>query len=620
MEKNRMQVKSAKGEIINIDLGTKLGSGGEANIYAIEEDGALCVKIYKTKQKTSQILSKIEEMISIYLTIRQNKGEAEQFFDNNLAWPRLKVYYLDSNEFAGFVMNKLPLNQAVKLDDFFNADLRGTKSWKNRIDIAINLLRTLKFLHSNDIVAGDLHGGNIFVLPNSEVAIIDCDSFQIGNKFRVSALQPEIAPPDAKYVEYFEASFDIFTVTILIYRLLMDGFNPFQFRREGPFDPDLEQNKAAGFAPIRDPTLQLPPKSPPLSRLPDALRKALANALAPDPNIRPSIDKLISALKETKRTGKTPVIPVKPTPRANKPPIFSRTSSTPSPATTASPQTQKTQTIPSKSWPASVGKPPGESRFARKFISTVAVTGLILLVIILIRKEKSQPPPQAQFVFRAAEDNRINVRTEPSEYADVLAVINVRKGEPISVFQTEGEWYKIGVTVAKDKIRYGWIHTNLVESSGPIGKKPPTSQDSVKPPIEEPPIKYEETRKDVMVPSKMEQVDAGIYVKQGDTLIFEAESKIQWDENEEPVGPEGASYKAGTLALPEEFLSPGYPCGCLLGKVGESGSWFHIGSSKKMVASDNGNLYLGVNDRRGRFDDNRGSFGVGIRKKRKISP
>lgn len=609
-----MQVKSAKGEIINIDLGTKLGSGGEANIYAIEEDGALCVKIYKTKQKTSQILSKIEEMISIYLTIRQNKGEAEQFFDNNLAWPRLKVYYLDSNEFAGFVMNKLPLNEAVKLDDFFNADLRGTKSWKNRIDIAINLLRTLKFLHSNDIVAGDLHGGNIFVLPNSEVAIIDCDSFQIGNKFRVSALQPEIAPPDAKYVEYFEASFDIFTVTILIYRLLMDGFNPFQFRREGPFDPDLEQNKAAGFAPIRDPTLQLPPKSPPLSRLPDALRKALANALAPDPNIRPSIDKLISALEETKRTGKTPVIPVKPTPRANKPPIFSRTSSTPSPATTTSPQTQKTQTIPSKSWPASVGKPPGESRFAKKFISAVAVTGLILLVIILIRKEKApppEPPPQAQFIFRPAEDSRINVRTEPSDYAVSLGIIPVRKGEPLNVFETEGEWYKIGVKVAKDKIKYGWIH---------IGKKPPTPKDSVKPPIEEPPIKYEETRKDVMVPSKMEQVDAGIYVKQGDTLIFEAESKIQWDENEEPVGPEGASDKAGTLASSEEFLSPGSPCGCLLGKVGKNGSWFYIGSSKKMEASETGNLHLSVNDRRSRFEDNRGAFKVRITKMTKISP
>lgn len=299
-----MRVKSTAGEFL--DLGDRLGDGGEAlGVFRVINDATFCAKIYKDNQKAARLEKKIEAMIDIYKAVRQRKGEAEQFFDRYLAWPRLKLYDPQTGEFVGFVMNTLPL--FAGLDGFFEEDMRGEKSWANRLEIAGNLLRVLKFLHGNGIIVGDLHKGNIFVLPNNEVALVDCDSFQIGNKFPCSALQPEIAPPESKYVQFFEPVADVFSAATLIYRLLMDGFNPFQFIRNGSLNPDLEQSKASGFAPIRDPKLELPPKSPSLERMPGVSRNVIAAALDPDPQKRPSIDALIGAVEEVKKNGKTPL-------------------------------------------------------------------------------------------------------------------------------------------------------------------------------------------------------------------------------------------------------------------------------------------------------------------------
>jgi len=300
-----MQVKSTIGEILN--LGSTLGGGGEANVFHLMKDNTLCAKIYKDHQKASSLEKKVEEMIDIYKVVRKGKGEEEHFFDKHLAWPRLKLYEPKTGAFVGFIMNKLPLHIGFGLDVLLNDDMHGEKSWSNRLEIALNLLQVIGFLHKQGIIAGDLHKENIFVLPHNEIALVDCDSFQIGNKFRCSALQPEIAPPESKDVKYFDASADMFTVCVLLYRLLMDGYSPFSYIQEGSFEPDLEQSKASGFAPICNNQLEVPPQSPPLKRLPDETRNVFARALAPNPKNRPSIDELIAAVKIVKKNVKIPL-------------------------------------------------------------------------------------------------------------------------------------------------------------------------------------------------------------------------------------------------------------------------------------------------------------------------
>lgn len=302
--KTNMKVKSAIGEFLN--LGSELGKGGEATVHHVIDDSTLCAKIYKNPQKAANLEKKVEAMVDFYKAVRSRRGEGERFFDKHLAWPRLKLYDVNTGKFLGFIMNKLPLRMG--LDTFLDDAMRNEKSWDKRLGIAISLLRVIKGLHDNGIIVGDLHKGNTFVLPENEIALVDCDSFQIGNKFRCSALLPEIAPPEAKYQDIFDASADIFTACVLIYRLLMDGFNPFAFIQEGSFEPDLEQSKASGFAPIRDNKLKLPPESPPLKRLPDDARNIFAKALGPDPKNRPSIDEVINAVEIVKNNVKTPLV------------------------------------------------------------------------------------------------------------------------------------------------------------------------------------------------------------------------------------------------------------------------------------------------------------------------
>jgi hypothetical protein len=52
------------------------------------------------------------------------------------------------------------------------------------------------------------------------------------------------------------------------------------------------------------------------------------------------------------------------------------------------------------------------------------------------------------------------------------------------------------------------------------------------------------------------------------------------------------------------------PCGALVGKIGEDGEPFFIGSDLTFTAATSGELYLAVNDLLPFYDDNRGNYMV----------
>jgi hypothetical protein len=59
-----------------------------------------------------------------------------------------------------------------------------------------------------------------------------------------------------------------------------------------------------------------------------------------------------------------------------------------------------------------------------------------------------------------------------------------------------------------------------------------------------------------------------------------------------------------------KFVAPGLPCWSLIGRIGQSGTIFEVGSSKSFVAASSGEVYLGVNDNY--FGDNSGSWTASI--------
>jgi hypothetical protein len=105
----------------------------------------------------------------------------------------------------------------------------------------------------------------------------------------------------------------------------------------------------------------------------------------------------------------------------------------------------------------------------------------------------------------------------------------------------------------------------------------------------------------VTVDAKHPWVDAGLDVRKGDRLSFEADGRIQWGaEPDQVAGPEGHGAKSGKLGV-----------GGLIGRVGQTGKPFAIGNTRTPLAiSKTGRLWLGINDFV--FRDNAGAFVVKI--------
>lgn len=112
----------------------------------------------------------------------------------------------------------------------------------------------------------------------------------------------------------------------------------------------------------------------------------------------------------------------------------------------------------------------------------------------------------------------------------------------------------------------------------------------------------------VTVPGKSAGIRTGLYLITGDRVRLTATGQV----NTLPPGP-------GNLATP---FGNGFPCtlscilpsaqfGALIGRIGEQGSWFLIGSNLTLNATQTGMLYLAVNDTIHR--DNIGQFTVSTR-------
>jgi hypothetical protein len=113
--------------------------------------------------------------------------------------------------------------------------------------------------------------------------------------------------------------------------------------------------------------------------------------------------------------------------------------------------------------------------------------------------------------------------------------------------------------------------------------------------------------REVVVPANTPFVDAGIDVREGQSVYFEALGDIYWRKSRKD-GPGGAFDMPYNAKLP----MPRRPLASLIGKVGEgSTELFFIGDERGPVRlRTSGRLFLGIND--DYFEDNRGNFRVAV--------
>lgn len=107
------------------------------------------------------------------------------------------------------------------------------------------------------------------------------------------------------------------------------------------------------------------------------------------------------------------------------------------------------------------------------------------------------------------------------------------------------------------------------------------------------------------VPANRQWTQTGIYVHQGERLVFRASGRIRWNpQASSVVGPEGGS-----------GLSPNYPvptagAGALIGRVGNSRPFLIPTNGEAVTMPAEGELTLGIND--DLVSDNSGSYQVQI--------
>jgi serine/threonine protein kinase len=234
---NNKIVYNEKGE--QLRLLNSLKSGGEGTIYTIQGYPLKCAKIYHPKKLTTELCNKISAMIT-------NPPKDPTIYimqHTSIAWPE-SILFNDSNkkDFVGFVMPFINTKHFKESQLYFSPSDRlknygGNFNWKYLFTTAYNITSAIAAVHEKGHCIGDLREVNIFVAPDALVTLVDCDSFQIqdrnGKTFYTRVGTGEYLPPELFGVDFEKANYDrhysdLFALSILIFKMLMQGTHPYQ--------------------------------------------------------------------------------------------------------------------------------------------------------------------------------------------------------------------------------------------------------------------------------------------------------------------------------------------------------------------------------------------------------
>ena len=219
-----MSLKQVKIDGKLLDLGNRIGKGGEGEVYSLQNDISLAVKIYTTTDKSTRE-AKIASMV------RQNLSKKTTL----VAFP-ISLATSPDGSFVGFVMrlvsNHKPLHELYspgpRKVHFPHADYRFL------VRTAINIAKAVASVHQTGCVIGDINHSSMLISPEAMVALIDADSFQIATsteRFLCKVGVPEYTPPELQGLNlgqvYRTQNHDAFGLAIVIFQLLFMGRHPF---------------------------------------------------------------------------------------------------------------------------------------------------------------------------------------------------------------------------------------------------------------------------------------------------------------------------------------------------------------------------------------------------------
>lgn len=217
--------------------------GGEGDVFQIAGVDDKVVKIYHQGHTSRELEEKIKLMVQ--------KPPSSNIL-NQVAWP-LDVVYDTSKQFRGFVMPKLDITN--ELNEVYVYPPKTGITYQQKLVLAQNICVVIHEVHRAGYVFGDFNPRNIGInLNTGAVAFLDTDSYHIviskdkNQAYRCNVCAPGYAAPELldkcsyhisshpedKQAAYAKTPLDTFTketdnfaLAIHMFRLLMNGFTPF---------------------------------------------------------------------------------------------------------------------------------------------------------------------------------------------------------------------------------------------------------------------------------------------------------------------------------------------------------------------------------------------------------
>lgn len=226
LKENKLIVKSFPKENDSISvsnsilkLSKRISEGGEGIIYAVNGNSSIVCKIYHPEKLTNLRKEKIELMISKKISFE------------GICWP-IDVVFNKTNEFVGYIMpaaNGKTMQTSMFMKPVLLKNFPNFKR-KDLASIAISFLEKMKFLHSMNIIVGDINALNILVEQNGKIWFVDTDSYQIENfpcpVGTVNFTAPEIQGKD--YATFMRTkNHELFAVATMLFMILFPGKPPY---------------------------------------------------------------------------------------------------------------------------------------------------------------------------------------------------------------------------------------------------------------------------------------------------------------------------------------------------------------------------------------------------------
>ena len=224
-------IKDVNGNMYVLD--SILGQGGQGMVCRTK-DSTIAIKFVL---KNEQFLTD-EKYYEIYKNKINDVVVMNIDSDINLCHP----YTMLEKPYCGYVMHMLsdlkPISNLIydqNIDGNLNEYFRNTNGLKKRIEVLIELSRTLARLHSKGIVYCDISPNNVFYSDTdnfSKVWIIDCDNLKYTGDVKNGIFTPGFGAPEVASNQSSNTIFsDCFSFAVLAFRVLTFR-NPFEVNYE----------------------------------------------------------------------------------------------------------------------------------------------------------------------------------------------------------------------------------------------------------------------------------------------------------------------------------------------------------------------------------------------------